>query len=127
MPKPTKTRNQHGVQHLCELERAANRCGKAKITVSKIVTAWVNEVRKAALRSVRRFLRKKGFLRRKQSGTITTNPDHLVWRDTYIRKITANRTAPPYERLSEVYTDESYVHQHHYIEKDDLYHPSILL
>ena len=81
---------------------------------------------KAALRSVQRFLRKKGFLRGKRSGTITINPDHLLWRDTYIRKITGNRTAPPNERLLEVYTDESYVHQHHYIEKDDLYHPSSL-
>ena len=68
---------------------------------------------RAALSSVQRYIHKKGLVRRKRSGTVKINCEHIAWRNEYIRTILSNRSLPRNQRLREVYTDESYVHHHH--------------
>ena len=62
----------------------------------------------SALRSVQMYLKSLGFLRNKRSGSIRINPDHILCRNEYVRKIFANRSKNPGDPMVEVYTDEGY-------------------
>ena len=79
-----------------------------------------------ALISVQRYLLRNGFRRGRKSGSIRLSTNHLVWKDSYLRKMTNNRSKPIGERLIEMHTDESYVHYHHRVDTYSLYHPDNL-
>ena len=57
----------------------------------------------------------------KISNTVHVNVEHIAIRDAYLRRLLENRARPASELLREVYTDKSYVHQHHRSETLDLY------
>ena len=78
----------------------------------------------ADLRAVRRYLARKQFKNRKVTGKVPFNSKNVSRRNDYVRKISENRAKLEYERLREVYTDESYVQHHHHQFKNNLYHPS---
>ena len=56
----------------------------------------------AALRAVQRYLQRNGFQRGKRTGSIRINPNHVAWRNSYIRRILQNRSNLPHLRLQEV-------------------------
>ena len=78
---------------------------------------------KAALRSTQRYLSRNGFQRGKRNGAVRVKPSHIAWRNSYIRTIIENRAKEPHQRMQEVYSDESYIHHHHRVDHDNLFHP----
>lgn len=98
---------------------------KGYITVSKdTYGVYKHSDYKAALKTVQRYLNRKGFLRGKRQCIVHMNPKHIAWRNSYIRTIIENRMKPKPLRLREVYMDESYVHHHYHHETHNLFHPS---
>ena len=79
---------------------------------------------RAAIRSVQRYCDRQGFERGKKKSQIRINPTHIAKRNECLRKIIENRAKAPHLRLCEVYTDESYVHQNHRLDKYNLHHPN---
>ncbi len=78
----------------------------------------------AARRSVRRYLSRNGFQRRRVTGKVQFNAQHIARRNEHVIKILENRAKSDNERFPEVYKDESYVHQHHDQFMNNLYHPT---
>lgn len=76
-----------------------------------------------ALRAVQRLLRRNGFQRGPKTGAVRINPNHVAARNRYLRILLENRALPPNLRLTEVYSDESYLHHHHRLDYHTLYHP----
>lgn len=70
------------------------------------------------------YLLEKGFQRGKRSGKVRINPEHIAWRNHYLRALSENRSQPSHLRLQEIYTDESCIHHHHRLEHINLFHPS---
>ncbi len=78
---------------------------------------------KTALRTIRRFLQRNVFIREAITGTIRVNPKDLAARNEYLRILQNNGNQPPHIRLTEGYTDRSYLHRHHRRDSHSLYHP----
>lgn len=76
----------------------------------------------AALRSTQRFLSFVEFQRGKRTGSLKINPDHIIRRSQHLQALLSTRSQPIGLRLNEVYADESYIHQKHRTDKDNLYH-----
>ena len=76
----------------------------------------------AAYRNTRRWLFGfAGYKRGQRKDNIVPNPANVTKRHKYLREFFANRELPPSERLREVYTDESYIHQYYHRRKDSIY------
>jgi transposase len=78
----------------------------------------------AAGRATRAFLTRNGFRRGKRTDRVSVNPEHIAWRNRYVRKLLQNRAKDASERLREVYLDESYIHQHYNRLEDSLWDPN---
>lgn len=77
----------------------------------------------SAIRATQRFLSRNTFQREKKTGVVRVNPLHVARRNRYLQIILSNRSLPVHQRLTEVYTDESYLHHHHRMDVHSLYHP----
>jgi hypothetical protein len=51
-------------------------------------------------------------------------PENIAKKHHYLRTFFANRAKTPEERLREVYTDESYIHEHYHCNEDSLFDPN---
>ncbi len=82
---------------------------------------------RSAIRTVQRYLKMNGFRRGKTTNSIHINPDHIAWRNRYIRSLLENRCKPLHERKMDAYTNESYIHHHHHHhDADYLFHPTTI-
>jgi hypothetical protein len=89
---------------------------------------WRGDIRggpfKAASRGVQRRLSEfGGFERGKCKGNLVPSEANVAKKHHYLRSFFANRAKPPGERLREVYTDESYIHEHYHRNEDSLHDP----
>jgi hypothetical protein len=74
---------------------------------------------------VRRWLAEfGGYERGKRKGNLVPSPQNVAKKHHYLRTFFANRAKHPGERLREVYTDESYIHEHYHRNEDSLWHPN---
>jgi hypothetical protein len=64
-----------------------------------------------------------GYERGKRKGNLVPSPQNVTKKHHYLRTFFANRAKPPTERLREVYTDESYIHEHYHRNEDSLWDP----
>jgi hypothetical protein len=79
---------------------------------------------KAAYRNVQRWLVEfGGYDRGKRKGNLVPSEANVAKKHRYLRTFFANRAKPPRERLREVYTDESYIHEHYHRNEDSLFDP----
>jgi hypothetical protein len=79
---------------------------------------------KAAYRNVQRRLKEfGGYERGKQVGNLVPSPENVAKKHHYLRNFFANRAKAPEERLREVYTDESYIHEHYHRNEDSIFDP----
>jgi hypothetical protein len=80
----------------------------------------------SAYRAVRRWLAEfGGYERGKRKGNnLVPSEANVAKKHHYLRTFFANRAKPPGERLREVYTDESYIHEHYHRNEDSLYDPN---
>jgi hypothetical protein len=61
----------------------------------------------------------------KRVGNLVPLPENVAKKHHYLRTFFANRAkAPEDERLREVYTDESYIHEHYHRNEDSLFDPN---
>jgi hypothetical protein len=80
---------------------------------------------KSAYRGVQRWLSEfGGYERGKPKGNLVPSPQNVAKKHHYLRTFFANRAKPPGERLREVYTDESDIHEHYHRNEDSLFYPS---
>jgi hypothetical protein len=80
---------------------------------------------KAAYRNVQRWLVEfGGYDRGKQKGNLVPSEANVAKKHHYLQTFFANRAKPPRERLREVYTDESYIHEHYHRNEDSLWDPN---
>jgi transposase len=77
----------------------------------------------SAYRNVRRWLSSFGYQRGKRNN-IVPNQANIAKRHYYLRQFFDNRAAPKETRLREVYTDESYIHEHYHRLTDSLWDPN---
>jgi hypothetical protein len=59
----------------------------------------------------------------KRRGNLVPSEANVAKKHHYIRTFFANRAKPQGERLREVYTDESYIHEHYHRNEDSLFDP----
>jgi hypothetical protein len=79
----------------------------------------------SANRAVRRWLAEFGrYERGKRKGNLVPSEANVAKKHHYLRTFFANRAKPPRERLREVYTDESYIHEHYHRNEDSLWDPN---
>jgi hypothetical protein len=64
-----------------------------------------------------------GYERVKRKGNLVPSEANVAKKHHYLRTFFPNRAKPPGERLREVYTDESYIHEHYHRNEDSLYNP----
>jgi hypothetical protein len=64
-----------------------------------------------------------GYDSGKRRGNLVPSPQNVAKKHHYLRTFIANRAKPPRERLREVYTDESYIHEHYHHNEDSLFDP----
>jgi hypothetical protein len=77
-----------------------------------------------AYRVVRKWLAEfGGYEHGKRRGNLVPSPQNVAKKHHYLRTFFANRAKPPRERLREVYTDESYIHEHYHCNEDSLFDP----
>jgi hypothetical protein len=60
----------------------------------------------------------------KRRGNLVPSEANVAKKHHYLRTFFANRAKPPGERLREVYTDESYIHEHYHRNEDSLWDPN---
>jgi hypothetical protein len=78
----------------------------------------------SAYRAVRRWLAEfGGYERGKHKGNLVPSEANVTKKHHYLRTFFANRAKPPRERLREVYTNESYIHEHYHRNEDSLWDP----
>jgi hypothetical protein len=79
----------------------------------------------SAYRSVQQWLSEfGGYERGKEVGNLVPLPENIAKKHHYLRTFFANRAKAPEERLREVYTDESYIHEHYHCNEDSLFDPN---
>jgi hypothetical protein len=80
---------------------------------------------KAAYRAMQRWLVEFGgsYDWGKHKGNLVPSPQNVAKKHHYLRTFFANSAKPPTERLREVYTDESYIHEHYHRNEDSLFDP----
>jgi hypothetical protein len=79
---------------------------------------------KAAYRNVQCWLKEfGGYNLGKRKGNLVPSPANVAKKHHYLRTFFANRAKPPGERLREVYTDESYIHECYHRNEDSLFDP----
>jgi hypothetical protein len=83
-----------------------------------------NKSRKVCLRSVQRFLARRGLKRGKNKGSQTyhLSQKNKILRDAYVQTMVAKVSAEVQHPV--VYMDESYIHQHYAHHHDSLYDPN---
>jgi hypothetical protein len=82
---------------------------------------------KAAFRNVQRWLKEFGGYEqgKKRKGNLVPSEANVAKKHHYLRTFFSNRAkAPAAERLREVYTDESYIHEHYHQNEDSLFDPN---
>ena len=79
---------------------------------------------KTALRNIQCWLIDFGYSQGKRTGNLVPNQDNMIKRHEYLRLFFANRAKPEGERLREVYTDESYIHEHYNQNNNSLWDPN---
>jgi hypothetical protein len=65
-----------------------------------------------------------GYERGKRKGNLVPSPQNVAKKHHYLRSFFDNRAKPPRERLREVRTDESYIHEHYHRNEDSLWDPN---
>jgi transposase len=77
-----------------------------------------------AYRLVRKWVKDyAGYNQGKRTGNLVPSPQNILKKSFYLRKFFENRALPPEDRKREVYTDESYIHEHYKGADDSLWDP----
>lgn len=80
---------------------------------------------KVSLRSVQRYLQRRGFRRGSSAKDfITESKSSIDKRNAYFQHLADNEALPPDQRLRLVDLDESYIHHHYRRHNDSLFDPS---
>ena len=67
----------------------------------------------SAYRNVHRLLQSLGYQRGKQTGNMVPDEIQQQQKAHYIREVVTNLSLSPEEHFRDVYTDESYIHEHY--------------
>lgn len=79
----------------------------------------------AALRATQRWLFDYGgYKRGPRTGNLVPSEEHTAMKHHYLRVFFENRGKEPEDRLREVYTDESYIHEHYNRNDDSIWDPN---
>jgi transposase len=79
---------------------------------------------KSAYRATRRWLSDFGGYQRGKRKNLVPSEQQVAKRHTYLREFFGNRAKPPQEQLREVYTDQSYIHEHYHRNDDSIWDPN---
>lgn len=102
---PKSSSNQLKVKHIW---RYFVEQGAIQITLNELGFEDEDDVA-TTIKSVRQFLSRLEYIH--GDSRVIRPPKHVVYlRDYYLRALLLNRSAPPQNRLREVYVDESYIH-----------------
>lgn len=72
---------------------------------------------------VRRCIVEGGYQRGKRKGKLVASANQVLKRYKYLRLFFENRSQTNHKRRSEVYLDESYIHEYHHWNKDSIWDP----
>jgi hypothetical protein len=75
---------------------------------------------KSAYRVMQRWLSEFGGYQSGKRKNLVPSEQQVAKRHKYLREFFGNHAKPPQERLREVYTDQSYIHEEHYHRNDEL-------
>ena len=78
----------------------------------------------SAYRATLRWLSEFGGYKRGKRNNIVPRADQVAKRHYFLREFFKNRQLPAEDRLREVYTDESYIHEHYSRHEDSLWDPN---
>jgi transposase len=79
----------------------------------------------AAYRAVQRWVKEfAGYKQGRRVGNLVPTKENIAKKHFYLRRLFDNRSLPPGERKREVYTDESYIHEHYNRNDDSIWDPN---
>ena len=95
------------------------------IGISKDVLGKYNRrVFNSSYRAMRRCLGKEKYKRGLRTGNLVPSPTVLLKKHQFLRRFWNNIEQKKYERLREVYIDESYINHHYNLNDDSLWDPN---
>jgi hypothetical protein len=78
----------------------------------------------SAYRATQRWLSEFGGYNRGKRKNLVPSEQQVAKRHHYLREFFGNRAKPPEEQLREVYTDQSYIHEHYHWNNDSIWDPN---
>ena len=78
----------------------------------------------SAYRATQRWLSEFGGYKRGKRKNLVPSEQQVAKRHHYLREFFGNRAKPPAERWREVYTDQSYIHEHYHRNDDSVWDPN---